>query len=126
PARGALVVVSGGRQGVGDLPTAVETALHYGAQRVVALTGHNAALRERLHATYAGEERVLGWDFTDRMVTPLAAADGVIPAPARSPAARPARRTAGAGRTRSSTRSRQAAPARRCPICRSPPTSCSG
>ena len=78
PARGWLVVVSGGSRGVGDLPTAVETALHYGANTLVALTGHNTALREQLQATYGGDERVQVWGFTDRMVTLLAAADVVI------------------------------------------------
>ncbi|MEY2514634.1 MAG: processive 1,2-diacylglycerol beta-glucosyltransferase [bacterium] len=79
PARGSLVVVSGGGWGIGDLPTAVDTAVHYaGGGTIVVLTGHNAALRERLQATYAGDEHVRVWGFTDRMVTLLAAADVLI------------------------------------------------
>ncbi len=78
PSRGWLVVVSGGSRGIGDLPTAVQAALHYGANIVVVLTGHNGALRERLEQDHAGDERVQVWGFTDRMVTLLAAADVVI------------------------------------------------
>ena len=78
PARGSLVVVSGGGWGVGDLPTAIDTALHYGGHRVVVLTGHNEGLRERLQSAYAGDDRVQVWGFTDRMVTLLAAADVLI------------------------------------------------
>jgi UDP-N-acetylglucosamine:LPS N-acetylglucosamine transferase len=79
PARGSLVVVSGGGWGVGDLPTAIDTVVHYGGGgTIVVLTGHNAALRERLLTAYAGDERVHVWGFTDRMVTLLAAADVLI------------------------------------------------
>ena len=78
PARGSLVVVSGGGWGIGDLPTAIDTALHYGGDTIVVLTGHNTKLRERLLRDYAGEERVRVWGFTDRMVTLLAAADVLI------------------------------------------------
>jgi UDP-N-acetylglucosamine:LPS N-acetylglucosamine transferase len=78
PARGSLVVVSGGGWGVGDLPTAIDTARHYGGDTIVVLTGHNTKLRERLLRDYAGEERVRVWGFTDRMVTLLAAADVLI------------------------------------------------
>jgi hypothetical protein len=78
PSRGWLVVVSGGSRGVGDVPTAVQAALHYGANVVVVLAGHNAALRERLQQAYAGDERVQVWGYSDRMVTLLAAADVVI------------------------------------------------
>ena len=76
--RGSLVVVSGGGWGVGDLPAATDTALHYGADTVVVLVGHNERARERLQATYADDGRVQVWGFTDRMVTLLAAADVLI------------------------------------------------
>ena len=78
PTRGSLVVVSGGGWGLGDLPAATETALHYGADTVVVLVGHNARARERMQASYADDGRVQVWGFTDRMVTLLAAADVLI------------------------------------------------
>ncbi|CAN5229777.1 galactosyldiacylglycerol synthase [soil metagenome] len=76
--RGSLVVVSGGGWGVGDLPAATDTALHYGADTVVVLVGHNEAARERMQAAYADDSRVQVWGFTDRMVTLLSAADVLI------------------------------------------------
>ena len=78
PTRGSLVVVSGGGWGVGDLPAATDTALHYGADTVVVLVGHNEAARERMQAAYADDSRVQVWGFTDRMVTLLSAADVLI------------------------------------------------
>ena len=78
PARGSLVVVSGGGWGVGDLPAATDTALHYGADTVVVLVGHNEHARERMQAAYADDSRVQVWGFTDRMVTLLSAADVLI------------------------------------------------
>ncbi len=78
PARGSLVVVSGGGWGVGDLAGAIETALHYTADTIVVLTGNNAKARERLTAQFAAEERVQIWGFTDKMVLLLAAADVLI------------------------------------------------
>lgn len=78
PARGSLVVVSGGGWGVGDLPAATDTALHYGADTVVVLVGHNERARERMQAAYAEDSRVQVWGFTDRMVTLLSAADVLI------------------------------------------------
>ena len=78
PTRGSLVVVSGGGWGVGDLPAATETALHYGADTVVVLVGHNERVRSRMQAAYAGDERVQVWGFTDKMVALLAAADVLI------------------------------------------------
>jgi UDP-N-acetylglucosamine:LPS N-acetylglucosamine transferase len=76
--RGSLVVVSGGGWGVGDLQGATDTALHYGADTVVVLVGHNEGARERLQAAYAEDDRVQIWGFTDRMVTLLSAADVLI------------------------------------------------
>jgi UDP-N-acetylglucosamine:LPS N-acetylglucosamine transferase len=78
PTRGSLVVVSGGGWGVGDLPAATDTALHYGADTVVVLVGHNEAARERMRTAYADDSRVQVWGFTDRMVTLLSAADVLI------------------------------------------------
>jgi UDP-N-acetylglucosamine:LPS N-acetylglucosamine transferase len=78
PTRGSLVVVSGGGWGVGDVPAATDTALHYGADTVVVLAGHNERARERLQGAYADDGRVQVWGFTDRMVTLLAAADVLI------------------------------------------------
>jgi hypothetical protein len=78
PTRGALVVVSGGRRGVGDLPAATDTALHYGAGTVVVLVGDNERARARMLARYAGHDRVRIWGVTDKMVTLLAAADVLI------------------------------------------------
>jgi UDP-N-acetylglucosamine:LPS N-acetylglucosamine transferase len=78
PTRGSLVVVSGGGWGVGDLPAATDTALHYGANTVVVLVGHNERARERMQAAYAEDDRVQVWGFTDKMVTLLAAADVLI------------------------------------------------
>jgi UDP-N-acetylglucosamine:LPS N-acetylglucosamine transferase len=76
--RGSLVVVSGGGWGVGDLPAATDTALHYGGNTVVVLVGHNEKARARMEAQYADDDRVQIWGFTDKMVTLLAAADVLI------------------------------------------------
>ena len=78
PARGSLVVVSGGGWGVGDLEGATETALHYGADTVVVLVGRNERRRAELAGAYAHDDRVQVWGFSDRMVTLLAAADVLI------------------------------------------------
>jgi UDP-N-acetylglucosamine:LPS N-acetylglucosamine transferase len=78
PGRGSLVVVSGGGWGVGDLDGAIETALHYTADTIVVLAGSNEKARERLRTTFAAEDRVQVWGFTDKMVTLLAAADILI------------------------------------------------
>jgi UDP-N-acetylglucosamine:LPS N-acetylglucosamine transferase len=78
PARGSLVVVSGGGWGVGDLHGAIETALHYTADTIVVLTGNNERTRQRLQEQFGAEDRVQIWGFTDKMVTLLAAADILI------------------------------------------------
>jgi UDP-N-acetylglucosamine:LPS N-acetylglucosamine transferase len=82
PTRGSLVVVSGGGWAVGDLTGATDTALHYGANTVVVLVGHNEGVRAKLEAAYGGDERVQVWGFTDRMVLLLCAADVLIHATA--------------------------------------------
>jgi UDP-N-acetylglucosamine:LPS N-acetylglucosamine transferase len=78
PTRGSLVVVSGGGWGVGDLRGATDTALHYGANTVVVLVGHNEAARARMEAAYGADDRVQVWGFTDKMVLLLSAADVLI------------------------------------------------
>ncbi|MBW3653297.1 MAG: glycosyltransferase [Actinobacteria bacterium] len=78
PTRGSLVVVSGGGWGMGDLPAATDTALHYGADTVVVLVGRNERARRRLQEAYAQDDRVQVWGFTDKMVTLLSAADVLI------------------------------------------------
>jgi processive 1,2-diacylglycerol beta-glucosyltransferase len=75
---GALVVVSGGGWGVGDLRGATDDALAAGAATVIVLVGHNERARARLDAAYGADERVQVWGFTDRMVTLLAAADVLV------------------------------------------------
>ncbi len=82
PTRGSLVVVSGGGWGVGDLTGATDTALHYGANTVVVLVGHNAGVRARMQAAYGADDRVQVWGFTDRMLLLLSAADVLIHATA--------------------------------------------
>ncbi len=76
--RGSLVVVSGGGWGVGDLSGATDTALHYGADSVVLLVGHNDGALARMREAYGADDRVQIWGFTDRMVALLAAADVLI------------------------------------------------
>ena len=82
PTRGSLVVVSGGGWAVGDLTGATDTALHYGADTVVVLVGHEEAARARMDAAYGDDDRVHVWGFTDRMVLLLCAADVLIHATA--------------------------------------------
>jgi len=82
PTRGSLVVVSGGGWAVGDLTGATDTALHYGANTVVVLVGHDEAVRARMEAAYGDDDRVQVWGFTDRMVLLLSAADVLIHATA--------------------------------------------
>ena len=78
PADGPLVVVSGGGWGVGDLARATEVALASGAAHALVLCGRNDALRARLEARFAGDERVTALGFTDRMPDVLAAADCLV------------------------------------------------
>jgi UDP-N-acetylglucosamine:LPS N-acetylglucosamine transferase len=75
---GALVVVSGGGWGVGDLRGATDDALAAGAATVIILVGYNDGARARLQEAYAADARVQVWGFTDRMVTLLAAADVLV------------------------------------------------
>ena len=82
PADGAIVVVSGGGWGVGDLHGATDAALRAGAGTVIALVGNSENARRRMEGAYAGDARVQVWGFTDRMVALLAAADVLVHATA--------------------------------------------
>jgi UDP-N-acetylglucosamine:LPS N-acetylglucosamine transferase len=78
PAEGAVVVVSGGGWGVGDLEAAARTVLAVPGAVAVCLCGSNDAVRERLAALHGGDPRVRVEGFTDRMAEWLAAADVLI------------------------------------------------
>lgn len=79
PAEGAIVLVSGGGWGVGDVLGAVGEALrHPGIVRVVCLCGTNETLRQKLGRTYADESRVRVEGFTDRMAEWMAASDVLV------------------------------------------------
>lgn len=78
---GAVVAVSGGGWGVGDVAGAVGVALERPATTVLALCGRNDSLRTRLEATTRRPEvRVL--PFVDDMPTVLAASDALVHATA--------------------------------------------
>jgi processive 1,2-diacylglycerol beta-glucosyltransferase len=74
----AVVAVSGGGWGVGDLAGAVEAALAVQGTTVVALAARNDELQRALRARYGGDPRVRVWGFTDRMADLLAAADVAV------------------------------------------------
>ncbi|MGN6798711.1 MAG: MGDG synthase family glycosyltransferase [Gaiellaceae bacterium] len=79
PARGRVVLVSGGGWGVGDVEGAVEAALRLDeVSMVVCLCGRNEILRETLTRELAGEERVIVEGFTECMPEWLAAADALV------------------------------------------------
>ena len=79
PPTGKVVLVSGGGWGVGDLESAVDTALQLDDVAVVAcLCGRNDVLQRKLAHRYAGEERVRLVAFTDRMSDWLAAGDALV------------------------------------------------
>jgi UDP-N-acetylglucosamine:LPS N-acetylglucosamine transferase len=79
PAEGKVVVVSGGGWGVGDLESAIDTALALDDVEVIAcLCGRNDALYERLAERYVAEERVRLVGFTDQMSEWLAAANALV------------------------------------------------
>lgn len=78
PARGPIVVVSGGGWGVGDLEGAVATALALDDVRVVVMCGHNADRRERLAARFGGDGRVELLGFTTAVPELFAAADVLV------------------------------------------------
>ena len=79
PGEGKVVLVSGGGWGVGDLESAIDTALRLHDVAVVAcLCGRNLDLHARLSTRYDGERRVRLVGFTERMSEWLAAADALI------------------------------------------------
>lgn len=79
PATGKVVLVSGGGWGVGDLESAIDTALALDDVEVIAcLCGRNGDLRERLAERYGGEGRVRLVGFTEQMSEWLAAADALV------------------------------------------------
>lgn len=79
PGEGKVVLVSGGGWGVGDLESAIDTALRLDDVEVVAcLCGRNVDLHARLSARYDGDRRVRIVGFTEQMSEWLAAADALI------------------------------------------------
>jgi UDP-N-acetylglucosamine:LPS N-acetylglucosamine transferase len=79
PLDGKLVLVSGGGWGVGDLGSAIETALGLDDVDLVAcLCGRNEELRARLAGRYGSDARVRIVGFTEQMSDWLGAADALI------------------------------------------------
>jgi processive 1,2-diacylglycerol beta-glucosyltransferase len=78
PEDGAVVLVSGGGWGVGDLERAVDSALGLDVAQVVCLCGRNDALRSRLSHRYEADARVRVVGFTDEMSDWLAAGDALV------------------------------------------------
>jgi processive 1,2-diacylglycerol beta-glucosyltransferase len=78
PARGAIVLISGGGWGAGDLAGAVRAALALPDARMLVVAGRSQRVRHRLEQTFAAEERVSVLGFTDRMRELLAAADCLV------------------------------------------------
>jgi processive 1,2-diacylglycerol beta-glucosyltransferase len=78
PARGRVVVVSGGGWGVGDLEGAVAELSAIPDATVVCLAGRNGPEEERLGRRFAGLDHVRVLGFTDRMPDLLAAADVLV------------------------------------------------
>jgi processive 1,2-diacylglycerol beta-glucosyltransferase len=79
PPTGAVVIVSGGGWGVGDMEGAIATALSVAdVATVVVLCGRSDALKRRLGTRFTREERVQLWGFTERMSELMAAADVLI------------------------------------------------
>ena len=76
PPVGAVIVVSGGGWGVGDIAGAVDVCHTQPGATVLALAGTNTALQDRLERLHAGRARVL--PFVDDMPTLLAAADVLV------------------------------------------------
>lgn len=74
----AVVVVSGGGWGVGDLEGAVDTVLARPGALAVVMCGRNDDLRSRLAARYAGEERVRLLGFIDNVAELFSAADALV------------------------------------------------
>jgi UDP-N-acetylglucosamine:LPS N-acetylglucosamine transferase len=79
PAEGKVVLVSGGGWGVGDLESAIDTALALDDVEVIAcLCGRNEDLYARLVERYGDERRVRLVGFTEQMSEWLAAANALV------------------------------------------------
>ncbi len=79
PEEGRVVVVSGGGWGVGDLEGAVREFIRAPeVSSIVCLAGRNEQLAAKLRRTFADEDRVHVFGFTDRMPELLAAADVLV------------------------------------------------
>jgi UDP-N-acetylglucosamine:LPS N-acetylglucosamine transferase len=79
PAQGKVVLVSGGGWGVGDLESAIDTALDLDeVVEVACLCGRNEDLLARLTARYGAEPRVRLVGFTEQMSEWLAASDALV------------------------------------------------
>jgi UDP-N-acetylglucosamine:LPS N-acetylglucosamine transferase len=79
PAEGKVVLVSGGGWGVGDLESAIDTALALDDVEVIAcLCGRNEDLHARLSERYGAEQRVRVVGFTEQMSAWLAAANALV------------------------------------------------
>lgn len=78
PLDGAVIVVSGGGWGVGDLAGAVDELARIPDATVVALAGRNEEARSKLAVRFAGQPRVRVLGFTERMSELLAAADVLV------------------------------------------------
>ena len=78
----AMVLVSGGGWGIGDLEGAIESALADEDTLVVCITGRNEAAREKLEQRFGDNERVRVLGFTEQMSDWMAAADAMIHATA--------------------------------------------
>jgi processive 1,2-diacylglycerol beta-glucosyltransferase len=79
PVEGKVVLVSGGGWGVGNLESAIDTALALDDVEVIAcLCGRNDDLHGRFAERYGEEERVRIVAFTEQMSEWLAAADALV------------------------------------------------
>jgi UDP-N-acetylglucosamine:LPS N-acetylglucosamine transferase len=78
PADGAVVMVSGGGWGIGDLEGATREALARPETTVVCISGRNERVHRRLSKRFGHEPRLRLIEFTDRMSDYLAAADVLI------------------------------------------------
>jgi UDP-glucose 4-epimerase len=78
PARGKVVVVSGGGWGIGDLAGAVETALEVEGATVVCLAGRSERARRQLVRRFGSNPRVRLLGFTEAMSDLLGAADALV------------------------------------------------
>ena len=78
PRDGAVIAISGGGWGVGDLYTAARVALAVPGATAVCLCGGNERLRERLQRRFGADPRIRVEGFTTRMCEWLAAADVLV------------------------------------------------